>query len=77
MLEDPAGEARLSAARGRHGLERVAGALHAAGYFGPFGIDAYRYADAHGRTRWNPCGELNARYTMGYALGMADRPATE
>jgi len=61
----------------RSTLERVAGALHAAGYFGPFGIDAYRYADAHGRTRWNPCGELNARYTMGYALGMADRPATE
>ncbi|MBK8406924.1 MAG: hypothetical protein IPL19_02945 [Sandaracinaceae bacterium] len=51
-------------------VHRLAAALHRAGYFGPLGVDAYRYVDAHGLTRWNPCGELNARYTMGYAVGM-------
>ena len=45
-------------------------ALLAAGYQGPFGVDAYRFRDSRGRMRWNPCGELNARFTMGFALGM-------
>jgi hypothetical protein len=51
-------------------LGHLAEALHRVGYFGPLGVDAYRYVDAKGLTRWNPCGELNARYTMGYAVGM-------
>lgn len=54
-------------------LEILAHALHGAGYFGPFGVDAYRYTDATERSQWNPCGELNARYTMGFAAGMAGR----
>ena len=48
--------------------ERVAGLLHAAGYFGPFGIDAYRYrlGDTRG---FCALSEINARYTMGFAIG--------
>ncbi|HEY3496122.1 MAG TPA: hypothetical protein VGK73_15595 [Polyangiaceae bacterium] len=52
--------------------ERVAGLLHGAGYFGPFGIDAYRYrlGDTQG---FVPLGEINARYTMGFAVGFPRR----
>ena len=50
--------------------EHVAEALTRAGYFGPFGIDAYIWRNATGRTELNPLGELNARYTMGYGVGM-------
>lgn len=57
-------------------LRQLAGALHDVGYFGPLGVDAYRYTDRAGHPRWNPCGELNARYTMGYAIGMAGRAAS-
>jgi hypothetical protein len=54
--------------------ERVAGLLHEAGYFGPYGIDAYRYrlADAHG---FCALGEINARYTMGFAIGFPRQAA--
>jgi len=45
--------------------ERSAEALHRAGYFGPFGIDAYRYQGG-----FNPRSEINARYTMAWAIGM-------
>jgi len=51
---------------------RVAEALHAAGYHGPFGVDAYRYRTPQGEA-FNPCSEINARYTMGWALGMGER----
>jgi phosphoribosylaminoimidazole carboxylase (NCAIR synthetase) len=50
--------------------ERTADALRGEGYFGPFGIDAYENRDAEGALRLNPLGEINARYTMGYAIGM-------
>jgi hypothetical protein len=44
-------------------------ALRGASYFGPFGVDAYRWRD--GRTvRFNPRSEINARYSMGWATGM-------
>ena len=48
--------------------ESVACLLHGAGYFGPFGIDGYRYrmGEAHG---FCALGEINARYTMGFAVG--------
>ncbi|MDP3275113.1 MAG: hypothetical protein Q8Q09_07940 [Deltaproteobacteria bacterium] len=56
--------------------QRCALKLTSAGYFGPFGLDAYRYRDPQGRTRFCALGELNARYTMGWAVGMgAARPA--
>jgi hypothetical protein len=45
---------------------RVAAALHAAGYFGPFGVDAYEYR-AGDAIRLNPRSEINARYSMGFA----------
>ncbi|HEY0462673.1 MAG TPA: hypothetical protein VGC79_00620 [Polyangiaceae bacterium] len=53
--------------------ERVAGLLHDAGYFGPFGIDAYRYqmGDARG---FCALSEINARYTMGFAIGFPRPP---
>jgi hypothetical protein len=52
---------------------RAAAALHRAGYFGPFGVDAFRWTDSAGRARFHPMCELNARYTMGWATGMGDR----
>jgi hypothetical protein len=57
--------------------ERSAGALADIGYFGPFGVDAFRYsteAAAGGSSaRFCPRIEINARYTMGWAVGMAER----
>jgi hypothetical protein len=53
--------------------ERTAEALFRAGYFGPFGIDAFRWKDEWGRLRFNPRSEINARYGMGWAIGMGDR----
>jgi hypothetical protein len=47
----------------------VAEALTAAGYFGPFGIDAYRWRQGN-RAQFNPRSEINARYSMGWAVGM-------
>lgn len=58
----------------------LAAAAHAAGtwlrtvgYYGPFGVDAFRYRGAAGLA-FNPRCEVNARYTMAWALGMPDRP---
>ena len=48
--------------------ERSAEALRAVAYFGPFGIDAYRY-ELDGRARFCALSEVNARYTMGFAVG--------
>lgn len=50
--------------------DRVARALHDAGYFGPFGVDAYTYCDLAGTLQLHPLGEINARYTMGFGLGL-------
>lgn len=47
-------------------LERTAAALTAAGYFGPFGIDGFRYRLPDGPIAFNPRCEINARFTMGY-----------
>jgi len=52
---------------------RVADALRAAGYFGPFGVDAFTYRLAGqlpGEARFNPRSEINARYSMGFPEGM-------
>ncbi|MEP7125187.1 MAG: hypothetical protein ABJE95_29930 [Byssovorax sp.] len=55
--------------------ETTAKALADAGYFGPFGVDAFRWIDEGGARHWNPRGEINARYSMGWAVGMGeDRP---
>jgi len=55
----------------RSSAERAAEALHRAGYFGPFGIDAYLWRTPGGGLELNPLGELNARYTMGFSIGMS------
>ncbi len=52
--------------------ERVAHALIGAGYFGPFGIDAYRYHTADGAIAFHPLSEINARLSMGYVTGMGE-----
>ena len=54
---------------------QVAGrALHGAGYFGPFGVDAYRY-ELNGVLRFCALGELNARYTLGFVHGFPRHPS--
>ena len=47
-------------------LERAASALRDEGYFGPFGIDAFR----HSGGRFHPLSEINARYSMAWPVGM-------
>jgi len=54
--------------------EAVARELVSAGYFGPYGIDGYRYERA-GRTGFCALGELNARYTLGFVTGFPDHPS--
>lgn len=44
----------------------VAAALAKAGYYGPFGIDAFAWVDDAGARRIRPRSEINARYTMGW-----------
>jgi hypothetical protein len=50
----------------RSELTKTATALTAAGYFGPFGIDAFRYREPGGALAFNARCEINARFTMGY-----------
>jgi hypothetical protein len=51
-------------------VERVGAALHAAGYFGPFGVDAFFWRDRSGVLRLRPRSEVNARHSMGFAVGL-------
>jgi hypothetical protein len=51
--------------------DETAAALHRAGYFGPFGLDAYLWRTPGGERRLQPRSELNARYSMGWATGFA------
>ncbi|AUX39963.1 hypothetical protein SOCE26_013580 [Sorangium cellulosum] len=78
---DRAGEGELEGEERRRLVEAALAAGHAlagAGYFGPFGIDAFRWEDERGGLRWNPRCEINARYTMAWAIGMGDvRPDLE
>ena len=52
----------------RDEADRAGRALAGAGYFGPFGVDAFTYEDA-GRVVLRARSEVNARYTMGFAVG--------
>jgi len=67
----PAVEGEISASEAAH-LDQsaflVAGALRKAAYFGPFGVDAYRWVQGSGEVALNPRSEVNARYTMGWGL---------
>lgn len=49
----------------RSSAEQAAEALQHAGYHGPFGIDAFRHTQGF----CSRC-EINARYSMGWAIGM-------
>ncbi|MEM7309867.1 MAG: hypothetical protein AAF682_24535 [Planctomycetota bacterium] len=62
-------DARLAAAAEAAGI-----ALAQAGYFGPFGIDAFRHR-VPGATRevLNPLSEINARFTMDWTTGLGER----
>jgi hypothetical protein len=51
-------------------LTRVARALREAGYFGPFGVDAFRYRDITGRPAFRALSEINARLTMALPIGL-------
>jgi hypothetical protein len=53
--------------------QRVAFALVATGYYGPFGVDAYRWLDDAREGHLNPLSEINARFTLGWGIGF---PAT-
>lgn len=55
----------------REAAARAADALHQAGYFGAFGVDAL-LGRWRGAPHVIPLGELNARYTMGWSTGMGD-----
>lgn len=59
----------------RQAAREVGEALVHLGYFGPFGVDAYAYQR---RSLFEPGfnlrSEVNARYTMGWALGWEQRP---
>jgi hypothetical protein len=50
----------------------AATALLSANYTGPFGIDGFRYTDDLGKLRFCPRCEINARYSMGWAIGMGE-----
>lgn len=54
--------------------EVVARELGRAGYFGPFGIDGYRY-DFEGQTGFCALSEINARYTLGFVVGFPRHPS--
>jgi hypothetical protein len=56
----------------REEAAHVANVLAAASFFGPFGLDGFRFV-SKGREFLAPRCEINARYTMGWATGMGDR----
>ena len=72
MVSDDAAHAPWDALTAE--VRHVATALHGAGYFGPFGIDAFVYRDAAGAEHLQPRSEINARYSMGFAVGMRMDP---
>ncbi|MCE9635988.1 MAG: hypothetical protein K8T90_09800 [Planctomycetes bacterium] len=58
-------------------VHSVGRALAERGWRGPFGIDAFRWRDASGATRFHPLCEINARLTFGrVARTLAARIAT-
>ena len=57
-----------------HSANTVAERLHEANYFGPFGIDAYRYQSPE-QNGFCALSEINARYTMGFVTGFPRHPS--
>jgi hypothetical protein len=54
-------------------LDEAAAALRMIAYFGPFGIDAFRYRANDEQMAFCARCDLNARYTMGYSVGLGVR----
>ena len=54
--------------------EKTATALTEVGYFGPFGMDGYRYS-IDGQSAFCALSEINARYTMGFVTGFPRHPS--
>ncbi|MFT7667966.1 MAG: hypothetical protein ACI8X5_000652 [Planctomycetota bacterium] len=50
----------------------VARALLAAKYFGPFGVDAFRWRDRDGNLQLQARSEINARYTLGWRVSFPE-----
>lgn len=75
-LLSPSPNERAVIARLAEEASRVAAALGSAGYFGPFGVDAYAYRGARGTLELQLRSEINARYSMGFALGFSGRLRT-
>jgi len=55
-------------------FERAGRELARVGYFGPFGIDAYRHRTPGGGEALNPLSEINARFTMDWATALSPDP---
>lgn len=72
----PVGDvSREDDARLEEAVQRVGDALARSGYFGPFGIDAYRHrVPGSTATVLNPLSEINARFTMDWATAMVHAP---
>lgn len=68
-LHEPTPEEKAIGVRLAEEAARVGAALIEAGYFGPFGIDAYVYRDGEGGLALQPRSEINARYSMGFGVG--------
>lgn len=52
---------------------RAADALTRAGYFGPFGVDGFRWVDGNGNRRLQARSEINGRHTLGWRVSFPDR----
>jgi hypothetical protein len=52
-----------------HAASRVASHLADLGYFGPFGVDAFRWRSDDGSVL-NPVSDVNARFTLAWSTGM-------
>lgn len=73
-LADPAELSDIERTQLTERADACARALGSVGYFGPFGIDAYRY-EHEGAGGFCALGELNARYTLGFVTGFARHPS--
>lgn len=74
VRSDAATDAQLGPAERealREAGAQTAAALHKAAYFGPFGLDAFRWVTPSGARRFQPRCELNARFSMGWAVGLS------
>lgn len=71
-LAPPGALTALELASLTRAAHRTADALHAEGYFGPFGLDAFRWRAPDGQHHFQPRSEVNARYSMGWATGLGE-----